>query len=65
MKDGHDPVKHGFRKMDFGGEEQVNHRIEGAYNKQAKGGSSEKTKVKKIAEHHPHSPMFSGKSKKK
>jgi hypothetical protein len=58
MADGHDPVKCGYHRKDFGPDEKINHRIEGAYAKQAGGKESEKTQIHHVAKHMQQSKMF-------
>lgn len=57
---GHDVGKMGYRRTDFGPPEHVNHRIEGAYVKQATPKDSEHSNIHQIALHQQNSDFHSG-----
>ena len=58
-----DVAAQGFRKIDFGPDDEVNYNIKSAYVKQANPKESENTKIQKIAKHMTQSQFYSDKKK--
>lgn len=58
-----DVASQGYRKLDFGPDEDVNYRIGNAYNEQARPTDEPKTEIHKIAKHMTQSQFYSDKKK--